>query len=239
MQINPNYAMAHVWRSSCYAILGQMEEAIVEARRAQELDPFAVVVMNEVAKDLYYARKYDDAVKQFEHSIELEPDSALLHKGLAETYVQRSMFEGGMREIEKAIALSRRSVFVLDAAASVYAFANERRKSREVLAELDRLAKGSFVPFYGRAAAHAVLGDPQKALQLLEMAYDERSWLAWLKVDPAEILGVDLPSRSQGTASTRLHATAHFRAEKTPSPRLATALADMILATQEMLRDER
>ena len=184
LQINPNYAIAHVWRSSCYAILGQMEEAIVEARRAQELDPFAVVVMNEVAKDLYYARKYDDAVKQFVRSIELEPDSALLHKGLAETYVQRSMFEGGMREMEKAIALSRRSIFVLDAAASVYAFANEQRKSREVLAELDRLAKSSFVPFYGRAAAHAVLGDRQKALQFLEMAYDQRSWLAWLKVDP-------------------------------------------------------
>lgn len=61
----------------------------------------------------------------------------------------------------------------------------------------------------------------------------------WLRIDPAEILGVDLAERSQAATGGRLHATAHFRADKTPSPELAKALADMILATEEMLRDER
>lgn len=185
LQINPNYAVAHVWRSSCYAVLGQMEEAIVQSRRAQELDPFAVVVMNEVAKNLYYARAYDEAIKHFVHFISIEPDSAYLHKGLAETYLQRSAYQAAVRAIEEAITISKNSPFILDAAAAVYALANEQRKSRDLLAELDNLAKSNkFVPFYGRAAAYAALGEKRKGLEMLEMAYRERSWLAWIKVDP-------------------------------------------------------
>ena len=106
LQLNPNYSMAHVWRSSCYAALGVMESAIAEARRAEELDPFSVVVMNELSKDLYFARRYDDAIAQFARSLEIEPHSAYLHKGLAETYAQKSMFKESIVEIEKAISLS-------------------------------------------------------------------------------------------------------------------------------------
>ncbi|MDG6923092.1 MAG: tetratricopeptide repeat protein, partial [Nitrososphaerota archaeon] len=184
LQINSNYTTAHLWRSTCYAVLGQLDDAMAEARRADELDPFAVVVMNEVAKNSYYARKYDESIKQFVHSLEIEPESAYLHKGLAETYAQESFFKEAAREIERALTISGRSALYLDSAACVYAISNEERKSRKILEEIDRLAQNQFVPFYGRAAAHAVLGDKAKALQLLETAYDERSWLAWLKVDP-------------------------------------------------------
>lgn len=60
----------------------------------------------------------------------------------------------------------------------------------------------------------------------------------WLAVDPAEVLGVPLPDAARRSAeSQRLQASAHFRADRTTSPELATALADMILATQDLLRD--
>jgi TolB-like protein/Flp pilus assembly protein TadD len=184
LQINPNHALAHSWRSSCYAVLGQFDNAVAEARRGEELDPFAVVSMNEVAKDYYYARKYEEAIKQFVHSLEIEPDSAYLHKGLAETYVQQSMFNEATREIERALTISSRGGLYLDSAACVYALSNDDRKSREVLAEADTVAANHFVPSYGRAAAYAALGDEAKALQLLQTAYDEHSWLIWVGVDP-------------------------------------------------------
>jgi len=184
IQANPNYATAHMWRSTRYAVLNQMEEAIVEARRAEELDPFAVVTMNEVAKNLYYARRYDEAITHFVHSLEIEPDSAYLHKGLAETYAQESRYTEARREIERALELSGGSAFYLGSAAYIYALSNEESKAREVLTKLGRLATSQVVPPYGMAAAHAELGNKQEALRLLEMAYSERSWLAWVKVDP-------------------------------------------------------
>ena len=140
--------------------------------------------MNEVAKNYYYARKYDKAIKQYDRSLEIEPDSAYLYKGLAETYVQESMFKDATRAIERALAISGRSALCLDSAACVYALSNEDRKSKEVLAEADKLAENHFMPSYGRAAACAALGDKEKALQFLQAAYDEHSWLIWLGVDP-------------------------------------------------------
>lgn len=60
----------------------------------------------------------------------------------------------------------------------------------------------------------------------------------WLEIDPAEVLGVPLRERPQATIK-RLHASAHFKANRTPSPTLANALANMILATEELLEHER
>ncbi|MGI0085072.1 MAG: adenylate/guanylate cyclase domain-containing protein, partial [Nitrososphaerales archaeon] len=121
VKLNSNYAQAHVWKSSWYAAHGIMDKAIAEARLAEELDPFSVVVMNELSKNFYYARRYDDAIAQFRHSLEIQPDSAYLHKGLAETYAQKSMFKESIVEIEKAMSFSGGSVFILCAAGYIYA----------------------------------------------------------------------------------------------------------------------
>lgn len=55
----------------------------------------------------------------------------------------------------------------------------------------------------------------------------------WLRVDPGEVLGVDTDRPSEVSGS--VIATAHFRADQTTSPELASALAEMILAAQRML----
>ena len=61
----------------------------------------------------------------------------------------------------------------------------------------------------------------------------------WLKIDPAEVLGVDVPEGAgRGARQGRREATAHYRAGQTTSPQLASALAEMILVAQDMLASE-
>ena len=61
----------------------------------------------------------------------------------------------------------------------------------------------------------------------------------WLKVDPAEVLGVEVSEGpGRGARQGRREATAHYRAGQTASPQLASALAEMILAAQDMLASE-
>jgi transcriptional regulator with XRE-family HTH domain len=58
---------------------------------------------------------------------------------------------------------------------------------------------------------------------------------AWLKLDPGEILQIQ-PNR--GTAANQdqgIVATAHFRAGQTTSPKLAKALAELIIVAQQKL----
>ena len=53
-----------------------------------------------------------------------------------------------------------------------------------MLRELDELSSEQFVPSYGRATIYAGLGDKRIALEWLEKAYEERTFLIWLKSEP-------------------------------------------------------
>ncbi len=53
-----------------------------------------------------------------------------------------------------------------------------------MLEDLDRLASDQYVPAYGRVLICAALGYKEKAMAWLEKAYEERSFLVYLKVDP-------------------------------------------------------
>lgn len=60
----------------------------------------------------------------------------------------------------------------------------------------------------------------------------------WLRVDPSEVLGVPPPrsSRPQAASSTTtLAVSAHLRAHRTPTPALARALAELILAAHDAI----
>ena len=59
----------------------------------------------------------------------------------------------------------------------------------------------------------------------------------WLKIDPSTILGLE--NVTDDEPSGRVVANAHFRAEAAPSPELAGALAEMILAAERMLIERR
>jgi hypothetical protein len=58
----------------------------------------------------------------------------------------------------------------------------------------------------------------------------------WLKINPNDVLGCSVPETKVLTSGHRaVTVHAHLRAEKTLNPEVAKALADMILAAQNML----
>lgn len=58
----------------------------------------------------------------------------------------------------------------------------------------------------------------------------------WMRLDPAEVLGVEYPkNESMESSQGAITATAHFKTGQTTSPELANALAEMILAAQRMM----
>ncbi len=60
----------------------------------------------------------------------------------------------------------------------------------------------------------------------------------WLRVDPSEVLGVPprTSSKPQAASSTTTTAvSAHLRANRTPTPALAQALAELILAAHDAI----
>jgi TolB-like protein/Tfp pilus assembly protein PilF len=184
LQLNPNYATAHLWKSTYFVTQGFVDEAIAECKVAEELDPLSMIISTELGKTLYYAGKHDQAIEKYKKSLEVDPNFALAHKGLAEVYAKISLFQESLGEIEKAIALSKRSVFILDDVGYIYALAGRKADAENVLEELETLSTETYVPAYGRAAIYTGLKDFKKAMEWLGRAYEERSFLSWIKVDP-------------------------------------------------------
>ena len=73
--------------------MGRHEEAIGELRRAVELDPVSVLVLNDLGWVYYMARQYDPAIEYIQRVLELEPDMVDGHRGLGEIYVQKGMYD--------------------------------------------------------------------------------------------------------------------------------------------------
>src|SRR2546429_4533437 len=185
IELNPSYATAHFWLATHYMALGRIDECLAQVGKAVELDPLSMIILTDAGRDLYFAQRYDESIDQYRKSLQVDPDFPIAHKGLAEVYTQKGMHEEALREIEKAIVLSERSIFILDDLGYIYARAGKIDGAMKVLEDLDRLANEQYVPSYGRAVIHAALGDNGEAMAWLEKAYEERSFLVYLKVDPA------------------------------------------------------
>ena len=66
--------MAHEWYAEYLAALGRHDEAVVEIKRAQQLDPLAVPVNRAVGWVLYFGRRYDQAIEELQKTLAMDPD---------------------------------------------------------------------------------------------------------------------------------------------------------------------
>jgi eukaryotic-like serine/threonine-protein kinase len=71
--LDPDYATAHQWYGELLNGLGHTDQALAEGRRAVQLDPLAPVMANALGMELYCARRYGEAIRQFRRALDLQP----------------------------------------------------------------------------------------------------------------------------------------------------------------------
>jgi TolB-like protein/Tfp pilus assembly protein PilF len=184
IELNPNYATAHHWYAITLAGMGRMDEALLEIKRAQELDPLSLVINASAGWIFYHAHRYDEALAQYRKSLDLDQNFARAHWGIAEPYVMKGEYESAVTELQAARQLDE-SPIVLALLGHAYAAAGRKGEAQNILNELKQQSKVKYVDSYFLAEIHAALGEKERALQELEDAYRERSsWLVWIKVEP-------------------------------------------------------
>lgn len=181
IELNPNYAMAHNWYSQHLAFTGRSQEAIREAKRAQEIDPISPWTNSDIGFVSYLARQYDEAILASQKTLELDPDFAVAHMIIGLSYVQKHRYVEGIAELQRAKANPDSRALL----AYAYAVAGESREARKILEELDQLSKQKYVSPFPIAVAYSGLGEKDRAFEALEKAYTERSWgMGMLGVNP-------------------------------------------------------
>jgi len=64
IQLNPSYASGHQWYGDFLTRMGRFDEARVELRKAQELDPVSTLTQTCIGLQLYFAGQYESAIQQ-------------------------------------------------------------------------------------------------------------------------------------------------------------------------------
>jgi len=185
IELNPNYPQAHHWYAIYLMWAGRMDQAVAEARRAQELDPLSLPINMSLGWVLCNARQVDQGIEQLRKTLEMDPNFILTHHRLGIAYEQKGMYDEAIAEFRKVFDLSGGKPIAIAALGHAYALAGKREEARRAIAELEELSKQRWVSPGQIAMTYAALGDKDQAFAWLDKADKERdSVFARLKVDP-------------------------------------------------------
>ena len=76
IELDPNYANAHHWYAELLSVTGRHQEAILQAKRALEIEPVSLIVNTWAARRYYLARQVDAASAQCRKALELNSQFA-------------------------------------------------------------------------------------------------------------------------------------------------------------------
>jgi TolB-like protein/DNA-binding winged helix-turn-helix (wHTH) protein/Flp pilus assembly protein TadD len=174
IELNPGYATAHHWYAGHLALLGQYDEAIVEMKKAESLDPLSLIINSDLAELLVLAHSYDEAIAQSRKTIEMDPNFAMAHNQLAQAYLQKHMYDRAIAELQKAVQLSGGSPTCIANLARAYALSGKRNEAIKLLNDLKSSSTARNSHASEVAAIYASLGDKDEAMNWLERGYAER-----------------------------------------------------------------
>jgi tetratricopeptide (TPR) repeat protein len=163
--------------------MGRFDEAIAEAKRAQELEPLSFIGNSHLGWILYLAGRYDEAIDHCRRLLDVDPNFFPARRYLGLVYEQKGMYREAIDEFQQGVKLSGNPL-MMSLLGHAYAASGKKAEARRILAELNR-QKQKYVSPYTVATIYAGLGERDQAFKWLEKAFEERDiWLMNLKVDP-------------------------------------------------------
>jgi TolB-like protein/DNA-binding winged helix-turn-helix (wHTH) protein/Flp pilus assembly protein TadD len=176
--LNSNDGMAHHGYATYLAAVGRNAEAVVEARRAHEVEPLSGIYSANVVWKLYLARRYEEA----------ESEKRRLNQWdgyiVASLYLQTRRPREGVAMLRKAATESYAGISELMYLGHALGVTGDQAGAHNVLEQIFALSKQRHVPPEKIAIVYEGLGDREQALQWFAKAYSERSINIWHLADP-------------------------------------------------------
>ena len=186
IRINANYPTAHHWLSELLGFQGRFDEALHESNVAARLDPHSLVIASDRAILLYYARRYDEAIKALEAIETADPNFPRAHV-IVYPYVEVGRFEDALARVQRWRTLDK-SPWTWANEAYILGRWGQLSRARQVLAEIEKVNQiRKMDPAPLMALAYAGVGDREQLIQWLQRGVESRSpsVIMAVKVDPA------------------------------------------------------
>jgi TolB-like protein/Tfp pilus assembly protein PilF len=184
IELNPNYGTAHQWLAELLAQTKRFDDARAASTRAQESDPLSPIISFNSGWHYYLARRYDDAIREYNRTLSLYPDFAVAHAGLCWAHERKGAVMAAIPWCRKAADLG--GSYEKGYLSLVLGRAGQRDEAIKILDELKSEAGRKHVPSIAPAMAYVGLGNKDAALTYLEKEVAERGyWASTFAADPA------------------------------------------------------
>ena len=186
IELNPNYARAYHAQAFHLMVTGHKDEAVAAIERARSLDPLNLVVNTDIANIFFGVRRVDEALRQWEKTLELDPNFSLVYRQRAEAYIFKGDEAAAAADYLKEMELNGEAPAKIAACRQAYAAHGLKGIWRKQLDELlAQRARGGYASPIGLAYMYMRLGQKDEALAQLEQVYRTRSVTILLAVSPA------------------------------------------------------
>ncbi len=149
---------------------------------AEQLDPLSQQIGVYHGQRLAFARRDDEAVRQFRKVLSVYPDSVFSKWALANTLTSMKRYDEAIETYLSRKVPNPGANFALGL---TYGLAGRKVEARKVLEFLLEKRKTQYIPPTEIAVIYAGLGERDTAFGLLERAYEERAFLIdSVKVNP-------------------------------------------------------
>jgi DNA-binding SARP family transcriptional activator len=185
--LDPDVAgMRSVW----FRFHGEMDSAIVEARVAHRLDPFSLMHERLLAKQLFYARRYEEARQSYLRLLQNSAGRMRGYRELAQVSVAMNRPREAVDWLRQSLAAEGDSAGAAALPAAETDYVAERllaADARRTIARLDDATRtGGRAKAAAYAQAYAALRDTTATLRWLDsMRVRRDSYLHLVRVDPA------------------------------------------------------
>jgi serine/threonine-protein kinase len=184
LQINPNYAAAHQWKTWTLAVVGRFADAIASMKAAHNLDPLSQNVIADLALAYYFARQYENAVEQCQDVLEVQPGFHRPHQLLGMIHLQQGLCMEALTELQQAMFLSDGNRKIRALLAVAKANCGDTAEALQIVSEL-HAGKRPYTSAVDMALVYSALGDRDRVFEWLERAYAAQDGeLIWLGIDP-------------------------------------------------------
>jgi tetratricopeptide (TPR) repeat protein len=186
LSINPSHEYARERYAMFLAARAQTDAALAQIAEARRVDPLSPLIASSAGGILRYARRYDEAIAQYDQVLSRHPDFLSANVGLARTLNASGRHDDAIARYRNLTARGVNEPFFVLEIAQADAAAGRADAARKATADLQQRSQkaGIFVPPESYAYVYGRLGDIDRAFGWLDEAFKARSsTVLWLAVD--------------------------------------------------------
>jgi adenylate cyclase len=185
LRLNPNAATGYCSYGYLLLSRGRADDGVAAVENARRIDPHSLGVNNDLSAVYYFARQFDDAVKQARRTLELNPASAEACSYLGLSFLAQRRTAEGIEQLQAAVEYSKADPVMLAQLAYAQAEAGRFPVAEAILRQIESQDTQAPQPAYHIALARLALGNVNEAFRWLEYAYQQCShWMLLMQLDP-------------------------------------------------------